>query len=413
MPKIKPFYGIRPNPDYAGDVVLHMENLSLEEAKIIRQKNPYSYVNMLVPKLDNLFLRGSKNELAFKKINENFEEFLDKGVLIRDNKACIYIYRTSRFGRIQTGIWTVTSIDDYLNNNIRRHELTRPDREKVLVNYLQQTGIDANPVLITYSGNPEIDVIIEKACMLTPDLSFEKLGSKHELWKLDREEDIKALIDEFVDLPSAYIADGHHRAAAAARLAMGQRRLNPKFTGEEEYNFFTSVYMAFDQLDIFGFNRIIEDLNGLTPDKFLEHLGHLFTITKKSSNQVVVPLELHEFGMYLDGLWYKLVARMHTIESDKAVDELDVSILQKHVLAQLLDIPDPATNSRISFSGGLLPVDTLMKELESGAHAVVFILFPTTIKQLICVADAGEVMPPKSTWFEPKFQAGLLIHQIS
>ncbi|MHB1178350.1 MAG: DUF1015 domain-containing protein [Daejeonella sp.] len=413
MPKIKPFYGIRPNPDYAGEVVLNMENLSLEEAKIIRQKNPYSYVNMLVPKLDNLFLRGSKNELAFKKINENFEEFLEKGVLIKDNKACIYIYRISRSGRIQTGIWTVTSIDDYLNNHVRRHELTRPDREKVLVNYMQQTGIDANPVLITYSGRPEINTIIEKTCSLKPDLSFEKLGSKHKLWKIDREEDLTTLITEFSKLSSTYIADGHHRAAAATRLAVEQRKLNPKYTGEEEYNFFTSVYMAFDQLDLFGFNRMIRDLNGLTTTEFLEHLRHLFIISKDNQNKVVVPSQMHQLGMYLDGSWYKLIARPHAIEINRPVAELDVSILQKHILAQLLNISDPTTNSRISFSGGILPVKNLVKQVDDGEYAVLFILFPTTIKQLTSAADAGEVMPPKSTWFEPKFQAGLLIHQIN
>lgn len=412
MPKIKPFYGIRPNPDYAGEVVLNMENLSLEEAKLIRQKNPYSYVNMLVPKLDNLFLRGSKNELAFKKINENFEEFLDKGVLIRDSKACIYIYRISRSGRIQTGIWTVTSVDDYLNNNIRKHELTRPEREMVLVNYMQQTGIDANPVLITYPGLPEINQAIQKACLQAPDLSFHKLGAKHELWKVDRQEEFITLIAEFHKLSSAYIADGHHRAAAAARLAMEQRKLNPKYTGEEEYNFFTSVYMAFDQLDIFGFNRVVKDLNGLASTEFLEHLEDTFTINKNSTKEVMVPSQIHKFGMYLDGSWYRLVVRPHIIQTDKAVEELDVSILQKHVLSPLLGISDPTTNSRISFSGATLPVESLVKQVDRGEYAVLFTLFPTTIEQLIRVADAGEVMPPKSTWFEPKFQAGLLIHQI-
>ena len=410
MPKIKAFYGIRPNPDYAGEIVLNIENLSLEEAKVIRQKNPYSYVNLLVPKLDNIYLRGSKHELAFQKINENFEDFLDKGVLIRDVKQSIYIYRISREFRSQTGIWAVTSIDDYLNNVIKKHELTRPDRETVLINYMQQTGIDANPVLITYSSNPEINLIIKRVCNLLPDLSFNQTDAKHELWKIDNEDDVNALIAEFSKLSSTYIADGHHRASAASLLAIEQRKLNPKYTGDEEYNFSTSVYMASDQLDIYGFNRIVKDLNSLTSEGFLKNLFDNFHIIKV--REVIMPSAIHEFGMYLDGSWYKLTAKLETYQTNSAVEELDVSILQNYVLSPILNITDPTTDPRISFGGGILPVDDLVKQVDQKESAVVFTLFPTSIEQLTRVADAGEVMPPKSTWFEPKFQVGLLVHQI-
>ena len=410
MPKIKAFYGIRPNPDYAGEIVLNIENLSLEEAKAIRQKNPYSYVNMLVPKLDNIYLRGSKHELAFQKINENFEDFLDKGVLIRDVKQSIYIYRITREFRSQTGIWAVTSIDDYLNNVIKKHELTRPDRETVLINYMQQTGIDANPVLITYSSNPEINLIIKRVCNLLPDLSFNQTDAKHELWKIDNEDDVNALIAEFSKLSPTYIADGHHRASAASLLAIEQRKLNPKYTGDEEYNFSTSVYMASDQLDIYGFNRIVKDLNNLTSEEFLKNLSGNFHITKV--REVIMPSAIHEFGMYLDGSWYKLTAKLETYQTNSLVEELDVSILQNYVLSPMLNITDPTTDPRISFGGGILPVDDLVKQVDQKESAVVFTLFPTSIEQLTRVADAGEVMPPKSTWFEPKFQVGLLVHQI-
>ena len=410
MPKIKAFYGIRPNPDYAGEIVLNIENLSLEEAKAIRQKNPYSYVNMLVPKLDNIYLRGSKHELAFQKINENFEDFLDKGVLIRDVKQSIYIYRITREFRSQTGIWAVTSIDDYLNDVIKKHELTRPDRETVLINYMQQTGIDANPVLITYSSNPEINTIIKRVCKILPDLSFTQSDAKHELWKIDFEEDVNALIAEFSKLSPTYIADGHHRASAASLLAIEQRKLNPKYTGDEEYNFSTSVYMASDQLDIYGFNRIVKDLNNLTSEEFLKNLSDNFHIIK--IREVIMPSAIHEFGMYLDGSWYKLTAKLETYQTNSPVEELDVSILQNYVLSPILNITDPTTDPRISFGGGILPVDDLVKQVDQKESAVVFTLFPTSIEQLTRVADAGEVMPPKSTWFEPKFQVGLLVHQI-
>jgi uncharacterized protein (DUF1015 family) len=276
---------------------------------------------------------------------------------------------------------------------------------------MQQTGIDANPVLITYSSNPEINLIIKRVCNLLPDLSFNQADVKHELWKVDYEDDVKALITEFSKLSSTYIADGHHRASAASLLAIEQRKLNPNYTGDEEYNFSTSVYMASDQLDIYGFNRIIRDLNGLTPEEFLKNLSNNFHIIK--SKEVIMPSAMHEFGMYLDGLWYKLSAKPETYQTNSPVKELDVSILQNYVLSPLLNITDPTTDPRLSFGGGILPVDDLVKQVDQKESAVVFTLFPTSIEQLTRVADAGEVMPPKSTWFEPKFQVGLLVHQIN
>lgn len=411
MPAIKPFNGIRPNPDYADEVVLDMENLSLQEAKIIRQENPYSYVNMLVPKLDNLFLRGSKNELAFKKINENFEEFLDKGILIQDTNPSIYIYRVSKEDSTQTGVWTVTLADDYLSNHIRKHELTRPEREAVLIDYLQQTGIDANPVLITYPAVPAIDVEIQKICQSEPDLSFRKNGALHELWKTDDGKRIDTIVKEFAKIPFAYIADGHHRAAAASRLALERRKLNPKFHGSEEFNFFTAVYMASDQLKIFPFHRLVKDLNGKSVTEFFSDLKKYFSI--ETSDEVVLPEKLHEFGMYIDKSWFKITPLEGTFEDGDPLRELDVSILQDLVFTAILGVPDPRTDSRISFSGGNVPPDEIIGKVDSGEFKVAFTLYPTSIKQLFKVADEGAVMPPKSTWFEPKFQAGLLIHKIN
>ncbi len=387
-----------------------MENLSLKEAKIIRQENPYSYVNMLVPKLDNLFLRGSKNELAFKKINENFEEFLEKGVLIQDVRPSVYLYRVSRNGSTQTGIWTVTSVDDYQSNKIKKHERTKPEREAVLIDYLQQTGIDANPVLITYNTLPVIDKIIHKICENNPDLSFSKAGALHELWKTDNKSDVDRIIGEFERLPSAYIADGHHRAAAASLLASKQRVIKPDYTGKEEFNFFTTVYMAADQLKIYPFHRLGKDLNGNSIPEFIEQIRKSFHV--ESSDKPIVPEQLHEFGMYAGAEWYKLTARPETYLSDTPVSELDVTILQDDVFENILEIHDPRVDPRINFIGGTIQPDDLAAQVDDGTYAVAFTLFPTSIDQIIKVADKGEVMPPKSTWFEPKFQAGLLIHKI-
>ncbi len=410
MPKIKPFRGIHPGKNFAGQVVLNLENLSLSEAKLIRQENPYSYVNMLVPKLDNFFLLGSRNELAFKKINENFEEFLDEGILVKDPLPSIYVYQINRDGHSQTGIWTTTSIDDYLNNVVRKHELTRADREQSLIDYLQQTGIDANPVLITYKSVPEIERILSETIDKEPDIIYTKENSEHKLWIIDQKAVITSVIKAFASLPSSYIADGHHRAAAASLYGIQRRKLNLKHKGDEEYNFFTSVYMSTDQLKIYGFNRLVKDLQGLSVSEFLEKLKTDFNII--AADKAVVPAKMHSFGLYLEKKWFLLEFK-HRLNRKSPVEELDVSILQKYIFSGILNISDPRTDPAIDFMAGPLPVNDLISKVDQNEFALAFTLFPTSIDQLIRVADEGEVMPPKSTWFEPKFDVGLLIHLIS
>jgi uncharacterized protein (DUF1015 family) len=293
---------------------------------------------------------------------------------------------------------------------VRKHELTRADREQSLIDYLQQTGIDANPVLITYKYVPEIERILQETILKEPDITYTKENSDHKLWIIDQKAVIMSLIKAFASLPSSYIADGHHRAAAASLYGIQRRKLNLKHKGDEEYNFFTSVYMSTDQLKIYGFNRLVKDLKGHSVSEFLEKLKTDFNIT--DSDKVVLPTEMHAFGMYLDKKWFLLEFK-HELNIKSPLEELDVSILQNYIFSGILNISDPRTDPAIDFMPGPLPIRDLIHKVDQKEFALAFTLFPTSIDQLIRVADEGEVMPPKSTWFEPKFDVGLLIHHIS
>ncbi len=411
MPKIAPFCAIKPSIALAEKVVITIENLSLEDAKQIAKNNSVTFVHLLVPNIEHRFLQGSKKQIAFKRINENFDDFLEAKVLFRDTKPGIYIYRITHNYKPQTGIWTITAIDDYLNNTVKKHEHTRADREKVLIEYLQQTEIDANPVLLTYHPKEALNQLIDKYCSNNPEISFLKEGAKHELWSVNTADDIDAIMAYFKN-ETSYLADGHHRAAAAATLGIERRKLNLKHTGNEPYNFFSSVYMATDQLEIYPFHRLIKDLNGLSENQLLEAVSKSFKVENISENELL-PTKNHQFGVYLKHNFYKIEPLKASFATD-VVGILDVSILQNNLLNPLLGIDDARTNSRISFvSSRAKSVKEILSLVDKGEFAIAFFLFPTTIEELINVADKGEVMPPKSTWFEPKFPVGLITHYLS
>ncbi len=413
MPQIKPFKGLRPHPDYLKEVVAKpFEEMFTLEAKEIALSNKHSFLNLMEPVADHQFLRGTKQDIIFKKINENFSEFIEDKILIEDEKECFYIYQNQTRETKQTGIWATSAIDDYLNNTIRKHEHTREEREKGIIDYLEQTGIDSNPVLITYLPNSEIKNIISSYITKKPEVDFyTNDGVKHRLWLVKNEYDISTLISLFNKMDATYIADGHHRAAAASVLGIHKRKLNLKHTGKEDYNFFSTLLFSTDELLIFEYNRLIKGLNSLKTNEFLNAIEKDF-IVKKHLGKPFKPFTFRSFGMYLDHIWYHLTPKNNLLIDQDPVSLLDVSILQNHILKPILGIDNPRSDERIFFSGGVKGIEDLEYQVNSGKAEVAFSLYPTSISQLIEVANAGLVMPPKSTWFEPKLHCGLVVHRI-
>lgn len=410
MPRIESFKGLRPAKDKLSQVIVKpFDSFYTNEARKILESNPYSFLHTIEPLVENPYQRGSREEIIFKKAKEYFDEFQEEGILIQDEKPAIYIYRTLNKGHLQTGIWVCTALDDYLDNTLKKHEYTRADREKDLIEYLQNTGIDSNPVLVTYEPREEINAIIHDTVKHTPEFEFEADNQKHFLWKLENPLIIEKLVYYFKQLPCSYIADGHHRAAAASMAGIERRKNNLRHTGLEEYNFFSTLYFSFDQLLVYEFQRLVKDLNGFTASDFLIKLSGDFDVLPSSISK---PEKRHHITMYLEGAWYLLQAKSHTYQEKDAVNSLDVSILQNYILQPLLGIKDPRTDQRIQFVGGVVPIEDVCNRVDADEMKVVFFLYPTSIEELVQVADSGNVMPPKSTWFEPKLHCGLVTHKV-
>jgi uncharacterized protein (DUF1015 family) len=409
MPIIKSFKAIMPTPANAEKVAIRLENLSLESAKEIRSQNDESFVHLLVPKIENYYLRGSKKEITFKKIAENFEDFIEKEILLKDEKPAIYIYKQTKNQFSYTGIWTVSCIDDYINNRIKKHELTRPEREKGLIEYLQQTGIDANPVLITYPTHQYLENLIEDLTCTSSPLDFYLDQEHHQVWKVTDLNLIQEIELIFKIMPATYIADGHHRAAAASTFGIERRKLNLKHKGDEEYNFFSSVYICANQLDILPFHRFIKLQEQADEKKIMEFITQHFDVSD-IDNENLIPKTNHQFGLYINKKAFLLKAN-NKLNGD-VLHDLDVSLLQNYVLEPLLKIINPREDDRLNFIGGNINLLQHIKMIDDGEFDMVFFLYPTSITDLMKIADFGETMPPKSTWFEPKFPAGLITHEI-
>ncbi|MEJ5961612.1 DUF1015 domain-containing protein [Pedobacter immunditicola] len=399
MPNIRPFNALIPAPHLQAKVVTWpLEAYSTGEAKLIASENDCSFLHLINPELDNPYLRGTRQELVFKKINENLNAFLEKQVLVKQDPAAVFIYRVSHDELTQTGIWTLTDIEDYLQGKIKKHEHTVERRERLLAAYLEHTHLDANPVLVTYPPDQLISTIMEKyvvnaECIL--DFNFVD-QSRHQVWAMTDHSDLTSIFQAFEQIPCVYIADGHHRIASMAKL--------PKPT------FFSTVYMNTKEIKVLEFNRLVRDLGVLTPAMFLEKIKESFVLKEMPTE--VKPQKLHEIGMYFNSQWFKLMPKKGIYNEDNPVEVLDVSILQNFILGPVLSIDDPRTDARITFSGGRIPVAQLQKQVDNGLFAVAFTLFPVAVEQIIEVADASGTMPPKSTWIEPKFLVGLITNYL-
>ena len=412
MPLIKPFRGIRPAPGRAGEVAAPpYDVLSADEARARAAHKPWSFLHVskaeidLPPELDHY------SPQVYAKSRENYLKMLAEGVLVQDRAPCYYAYRLVMGKHVQTGLVAAASVADYDSNRIRKHEFTRPDKEDDRVRQIEALGAQTGPVLLVHPDAPEIDAILARASAGEPDADLTaEDGIRHTIWAIRDAAVLERLTLAFDALPALYIADGHHRSAAASRVAAARHAKNAHHTGEEDYNYFLAVIFPQHQMRIMDYNRVVKDLNGLSSMGFLARLTERFVVSICAPRYR--PSQRGEFSLYLPGQWYRLTIHPHLIPGDDPVARLDVSLLSEHLLGPVLGIRDLRRDKRIDFVGGIRGLEELERRVDSGEMAAAFALHPTGMAELMAVADAGEVMPPKSTWFEPKLADGLVSHAL-
>ncbi len=408
MSLIRPFTGLRPVPERAADVAAPpYDVLNTEEARQRAAGKPWSFLHISKPEIDLPPNTDPYAPAVYAKAVENLHRMEKDGVLRRDAKPCFYLYRLQMGEHVQTGLVAAASVAAYDAQRIRRHEFTRPDKEDDRVRQIAALNAQTGPVFLTYPHSPVIDALVARVAGGPPEYDFSADdGVRHTLWVVRDDAVVKQLGVAFESVERLYIADGHHRCAAASRVAASRREANPNSTGEEAYNYFLAVIFPDNQMQIMDYNRVVRDLNSLSREQFLERVGLAFSIDK--SAHAVKPTDIGEFGMYLQGQWYRLSIRPQYIPANNPVAQLDVSLLADHLIAPILGISDARRDKRIDFVGGIRGLRELERRVDSGEMAVAFALFPTGMDQLMAVADTGEVMPPKSTWFEPKLADGLV-----
>jgi uncharacterized protein (DUF1015 family) len=412
MAIIKPFRALRPPKDLVEKVsALPYDVMNVEEACTMASGNPNSFLHISRPEIDLPLDIDPHDESVYVQGKSNLAEFIRRGILTQDHHECFYVYRQQMGTISQTGLVVCASVDDYQTGVIKKHELTRADKEEDRVKHIDYLDANDEPVFYLSRSCAEVEGIIEGVTNGPPEYDFiSDDGVGHTAWVIADQTLIERLIVLFAAIPKLYVADGHHRSAAAGRVRELRRDTNPGHNGSEEYNSFLTVVFPENQLNIMPYNRAVKDLNGHSVTEFITMLGSCFEIAVSAST--VIPAERHHFGMYLDGSWYRLHARPVIVNENDTVGRLDVSILQNSLLSPLLGIHNPRTDQRIHFVGGIRGNDELVKLVDSGEYAVAFALHPTSISELIELADQDQIMPPKSTWFEPKLRSGLFVHQL-
>lgn len=413
MAVVKPFCGLRPVPALAAKVAsLPYDVMDSEEARQITKDNPYSFLRVTKSEVDLDSDIDIHSPQVYAKARENIEQFIKDQIMVQDEKPCFYIYKQKMGEHVQVGLVAAASVDEYQQNRIKKHELTRPDKEQDRINHIVATEAQTGAVFLTYKADETINLLMNECLQQQPVYDFcSDDGINHTLYVVDESAKIAAIEQAFDKIDYLYIADGHHRSAAASRVCDMCRQGNKAHTGEEEYNTFQAVIFPHNMMYIMDYNRVVQDLKGLTPEQFLKKVQEKFSVIEHQG--ACKPEQLHTFGMYLNGQWYQLIPKAGSFSEENPVGKLDVSILQNNLLDPILGIQNPRTDKRIHFVGGIRGMRELERLVDNGRYAVAFSLFATSIEELMDIADAGEIMPPKSTWFEPKLRDAMVIHLVS
>ena len=415
MAKIKPFKGVRPPKQYVEEVESRpYDVLDSEEARKEAGNNEKSLYHIIKPEIDFEPGTSEYDPRVYEKAAENFKKFQDKGWLVQDEDEHYYIYAQTMNGKTQYGLVVCAYVDDYLNGVIKKHELTRRDKEEDRMKHVRVNNANIEPVFFAYPGNSRLNDLIVKYAQTKPEYDFIAPvdGFRHQFWIISDDADIAAITDEFAKMPSLYIADGHHRSAAAALVGAEKAKQDPNHNGTEEYNYFMAVCFQASQLTILDYNRVVKDLNGLTSEQFINALKINFDVEEKGAD-IYKPDHLHNFSLYLDGKWYSLTAKQGTFDDTDPIGVLDVDISSRLILDKILGIKDLRSDKRIDFVGGLRGLEELKRRVDNGEMRMALALYPVTMKQIMDIADSGKIMPPKATWFEPKLRSGLIIHKLS
>ena len=413
MAKVRPFKGVRPPVEFVTEVASRpYDVLNSEEARIEAEGNEKSLYHIIRPEID--FAPGIDEHApeVYAKAVENFKKFQDKGWLVQDEKPCYYVYAQTMDGRTQYGFVVAASVEDYMSGRIKKHELTRRDKEEDRMKHVRINRANIEPVFFTFPDNAELEAVLKEVTAKEPVYDFVAAdGFGHHFWVVDDDETISRITALFSGIPNMYIADGHHRSAAAALVGKEMADANPNHTGNEEYNYFLAVCFPASHLHVIDYNRLVRDLNGLSESEFMARLTDNFVVENKGTD-VYKPQHLHNFSLYLNGEWYSLTAKQGTYDDDDPIGSLDVTISSDLILRDVLGITDLRSDKRIDFVGGIRGLEELKRRVDSGEMKLALALYPVTMGQIIKIADTGSIMPPKTTWFEPKLRSGLVIHKL-